>query len=111
MQPAWQSPTAHTRDFVKHSCVVRADRSLTPLSQITTSCSQLLWDYVKAGKIGDNVATELGAQMRDIQNNFFALYATTEQPVSPLGCASLRVERQLGGTRPGLLLLLKLARE
>eukprot|EP00243_Klebsormidium_subtile_P003329 TRINITY_DN16693_c0_g1_i1.p1 TRINITY_DN16693_c0_g1~~TRINITY_DN16693_c0_g1_i1.p1 ORF type:complete len:395 (+),score=140.09 TRINITY_DN16693_c0_g1_i1:412-1596(+) len=52
-----------------------------PITELTTSCTQLLWQYVKAGKIGDTVAADLGGQMRDIQNNFFALYATTEQPV------------------------------
>lgn len=66
--------------------------TVVPVAQITTSCSQLLWQYVKAGKIGDNVAAELGGQMKEIQNNFFSLYATTEQPVSRLGCASFVVE-------------------
>lgn len=53
---------------------------MAPL-QITTSCTQVLWQYVKAGKISDTVASDLGGQLRDIQNNFFTLYATTEQPV------------------------------
>ena len=47
----------------------------------------MLWDYVKAERISDTVATDLGGQFRDIQNNFFMLYATTEQPVM-LACSA-----------------------
>jgi hypothetical protein len=52
-----------------------------PITEITTSCTQLLNKFAKLGKIGDNVASELSEQVTGIENNFLALYATTEQPV------------------------------
>jgi predicted membrane chloride channel (bestrophin family) len=52
-----------------------------PITEITTSCTQLLWKFARAGKLDEGVAGDIGTQISGIENNFLSLYATTEQPV------------------------------